>query len=167
MDSVYGAAHRNAALMDIVDEAWATDQLSDDGASLQIKSKMTTNGMKWDCRNSRTMLSKMMAAKLRRKRDSSKPPKIVFRLSSCPDFPCPTLKTFQHWGCNTSSIKLLLQKQAQSHLSRAHPTSLDSVARPAPSTSPLRCSNVTEEAADQLRRKTRVMRSCCCSGSFL
>ncbi|EKX32558.1 hypothetical protein GUITHDRAFT_156294 [Guillardia theta CCMP2712] len=34
MDSVYGAAHRNAALMDIIDAAWAADQLSDDDVDL-------------------------------------------------------------------------------------------------------------------------------------
>ena len=37
MDSVYGAAHRNAALMDIVDAVWAADQLSDDGKISMIR----------------------------------------------------------------------------------------------------------------------------------
>jgi hypothetical protein len=32
MDSVFTSVHRNFALLDVVDEAWANDCLSDDGA---------------------------------------------------------------------------------------------------------------------------------------
>ena len=35
MDSVFTAVHRNFALLDVVDEAWANDCLSDDGAYLE------------------------------------------------------------------------------------------------------------------------------------
>jgi hypothetical protein len=31
MDSVFTAVHRNVILVDLVDEAWAADHLSDDG----------------------------------------------------------------------------------------------------------------------------------------
>lgn len=36
MDSVFTAVHRNVVLVDLVDEAWAADHLSDDGVPLML-----------------------------------------------------------------------------------------------------------------------------------
>ena len=66
MDSAFTAIHRNVVLLDLVDEAWAADCLSDDGTMLSaLESRASSSACLIGTQNSFPLQRRKLAGALR------------------------------------------------------------------------------------------------------